>query len=94
MQNGLTDNDPPAKPQTATGNEPLQHALAARDRYLEQNPHLRPFQAEIDRLLDKSGNREGRLAVLGTLMQGKLLDLRRELNKLNEVLLESVPPKS
>ena len=51
---------------------------------------LRPYQAEIDRVLDKSGNCQGRLSVLGTLIQGKLLEMQKELYKLNEILQRSV----
>lgn len=93
MQNGLNDTDfPEERPQTVT-NERLQYALERRDRFLKRNPHLRPFQAEIDGLLDKSGNNEGRMAVLGTLMQGKLLELQKELSKLSNILLETVNAK-
>ena len=90
MHNGLNDTDLPVKTHTLTGDERLRHALAERDRYLERNPHLRPLQAEIDRLLDKSGNNEGRMAVLGTLMQGKLLEMQRELVKLSNILTKAV----
>jgi hypothetical protein len=70
--------------------ERLQKALTNRERFLEAHPHLLPLQAEIDRLLDGSGNHRGRIAVLGTLMQGKLLELQKELNKLSNVLQEAV----
>ena len=63
-------------------NDHLQEALAAREKFLKKHPHLRREQAEIDRLLDHSGDQQGRLAVLGTLMQGKLLEMQRELTKL------------
>jgi len=94
MQNGLNDSDPSVKPHTITDEERLLNALAQRDRFLERNPHLRPFQAEIDRLLDKSGNNEGRMAVLGTLMQAKLLKLQRELNKITNILQAAVATRS
>lgn len=94
MQNGLNDADRPLPHHPLTGNERLQHALAERDRYLERHPHLGPFQAEVDRLLDKSGNSDGRMAVLGTLMQGKLLEMQKELNKLSNVLSAAVNDRS
>jgi hypothetical protein len=91
MQDGLNDTDIPVEPpHTATHHERLQHALAQRDRFLERNPRLRPLQAEIDRLLDKSGNNQGRMAVMGTLMQGKLLELQESLSKLSNILQEAV----
>jgi hypothetical protein len=55
---------------------------------------LRSYQAEIDRLLDGSGNNQGRMAVLGTLMQGKLLEMQKELNKLANILQEAASNKS
>ena len=75
-----------------TSNERLQKALSDRERYLEQNPRLRAYQAEIDRLLDNSGNSQGRMAVLATLMQGKLLELQKELCALTEVILKTSKP--
>lgn len=94
MHNGLNDTDLPIEPpHSVTANERLQCALAERDRFLERNPHLRPMQMEIDRLLDKSGNHEGRMAVLGTLMQGRLLELQKELGKLSNLLMEAVKVK-
>ena len=48
---------------------------------------------KIDRLLDNSGNNQGRMAVLGMLMQGKLLELQKELCSLTEVLIKNINPK-
>lgn len=75
--------------QPTTANERLQKALAERERFLNRQPHLRAYQAEIDRVLDKSGNSEGRMAVLGMLLQGKLLDMQRELYKLTKILQQN-----
>ena len=72
-----------------TANEHLRKALAARERFLERQPHLRAYQAEIDRVLDQSGNSRGRMAVLGMLLQGKLLDMQRELYKLSKILQQN-----
>lgn len=94
MQNRLNDTDPAYQRRPLSGDERLRQALSARDRFLERHPHLRPYQAEIDRLLDSSGNSQGRMAVLGTLMQGKLLEMQKELNKLSNILLEAVTSKS
>ena len=77
----------------ATRNDWLQKALHDREQYLEQYPRLRSYQAEIDRLLDNSGNNQGRMAVLGMLMQGKLLELQKELCSLTEVLIKNINPK-
>ena len=65
-----------------TNKKQLNNAIAERDRYLAEHPHLASYQAEIDTLLDKSGNQEGRMAVLGALFQGKMLEMQKELNRL------------
>ena len=75
--------------QATTANERLQKALSERERFLNRQPHLRAYQAEIDRVLDNSGNLEGRMAVLGMLLQGKLLDMQREFSKLNKILQQN-----
>ena len=74
------------KQQHAAAQQRLQQALDARERFLQGHPHLRAYQAEIDLILDKSGSNQGRMAVLGALMQGKLLELRSEFYKLNQYL--------
>jgi hypothetical protein len=65
-------------------------ALAERARFLERRPHMKEYQEEIDHLLDKSGSHQGRLAVLGALMQGKLLDIQKELFNLNKIIQISI----
>jgi hypothetical protein len=86
MQNHLN----PSKGSHRTGSDPvnqtLQQALAERKRLLERYPHLQTYQDEIDRILDKSGSSQGRMAVLGMLMQDKLITLQKELLKLVEIL--------
>jgi len=74
----------------ASTEEILQTALAERDQFLKERPHLQAYQNEIDSLLDKSGSHQGRLAVLGTLMQGKLLEIQRELFHLNKLIQVSI----
>lgn len=89
MQHHFDGGDPTRKRRGLTENAALQKALADRERFLAQHPHLNAYQAEIDRILDKSGDRWGRLAVLGTMMQGKLLEMRRELGRLEALLAET-----
>lgn len=86
MQNSLNNSRNRPQPRQPAVDSRLKEALANRDRYLERHPHLRTYQAEIDRILDKSGNVHGRLAVLGMLMQGKLLEMQGEFYKLNRFL--------
>jgi ubiquinone biosynthesis protein UbiJ len=74
-----------------TSRQALQEALMERERFLEKHLHLRAYQAEIDRVLDKSGNCQGRMDVLGTLIQGKLIEMQKELFKLTTILQKSVP---
>lgn len=86
MQNHLNKGRCVPYQRSATENRRLQEALANRERYLEAHPHLRVYQTEIDRVLDKSGNVHGRLAVIGMLMQGKLLEMQGEFCKLTRFL--------
>ena len=90
MQKDLNKGNQATYQQHTTTNERLQKALAERDQFLERLPHLRAYQAEIDRVLDNSGNTQGRMAVLGTLLQGKLLEMQRELYKLTKILQQNV----
>lgn len=92
MQANLNRREETRSPKTAIPEAPslLAAALAERERFLNDNPHLRAFQAEIDDILDKSGGSHGRMAVLGTLLQGKLLEMQRELYKATLILGESV----
>jgi hypothetical protein len=85
-QNTLNRGRGASRRSSAATNECLQQALAEREAFLERFPHLRAYQAEIDRMLDKAGNIQGRMAVLGMLTQGKLMDLQRELYKLTQIL--------
>ena len=71
-------------------NTRLQEALAEREQFLKARPHMRSYQREIDNLLDKSGNHQGRMAVLSTLMQGKLLEIQRELHALSKLIQVSI----
>jgi hypothetical protein len=66
-------------------------ALAQRSRFLEEHPHHRKFQAEIDRVLEKAGTGENRMAVLAFMMESKLIELHRNLQHLNGILTRSIP---
>jgi hypothetical protein len=77
----------------ATSGRRLQQALKDREQFLMRHPHMRTYQAEIDKLLDKSGSHQSRLAVIGTLMQTKLFDMQKELCKLNEILHKPLDAK-
>ncbi len=69
--------------------EALATALAEKMAFLDQHPEYREFQKEIDRLLDKAGTPENRMTVLAMLMEGKLLELHQQLQKLNSILLKA-----
>ena len=86
MQEYLYSGGIPQNHGSAMTNDQLQAALGEREKFLKKYPYLRKEQAEIDRLLDQSGNQQGRLAVIGTLIQGKLLEMQKELTKLSEIL--------
>lgn len=61
-------------------------AIAERDQFLEQHPEYLPYQREIERILDKAGPPEKRLAVLAMLMEGKLLEMQSYLMRLSGIL--------
>jgi len=83
-------NTTPHQSQNPTDpNALLKQALAERERFLKRCPHLNAYQQEIDRILDKSGTSSNRMAVLTTLIQGKLLDIQKELYKASLVLKEA-----
>jgi hypothetical protein len=86
MPNHVDVSYQPSRLQTITADDKLKRALARLERFLKHHPHLRAYQKEIDRVLDMSGDCHGRMAVLGTLMQGKLLEIRNEFRKLNQYL--------
>ena len=77
-------HDAPWNPERA-----LAIALAEKMEFLEQHPEYREFQKEIDRLLDKAGNSKNRMTILAMLMEGKLVELHQQLQKLNKLLLKS-----
>ena len=56
MQAKLNKGNKAPSQQSTTASERLQKALAERERFLDRRPHLRAYQAEIDRILDNSGN--------------------------------------
>ena len=63
----------------------LQEAIATRDAYLEEHPELKPFQDEIDSILEKC-KPEDRQDALLLMLAGKLTELRDGMNKLKEML--------
>jgi hypothetical protein len=67
----------------------LARALAEKAEFLNQHPEYREYQEEIDRLLDKAGTMENRMAVLAMLMEGKLIELHQQLQKLNAILIKA-----
>ena len=77
-------HDAPWNPEAA-----LAQALAEKAEFLNQHPEYREYQKEIDRLLDKAGSLENRMAVLAMLMEGKLIELHQQLKKLNGILTEA-----
>ena len=67
----------------------LEEALAEKAAFLNKHPQYREFQREIDRMLDKAGTPENRMAVLAMLMEGKLIELHQQLQKLNGILTKA-----
>lgn len=85
LQVSQRGHDVPWNPEKA-----LTEALAERAEFLKQHPKFLKFQKEIDRVLDKAGNSENRMIVLAMLMEGKLVELHKQFQNLNSVLL-SIP---
>ncbi len=65
----------------------LNKALKEREAFLEAHPGMRPFQREIDRVLENSGPPENRLSVLCLMIEGKLQELREQLQNLYNLLV-------
>lgn len=77
-------HDAPWNPEKA-----LADALTEKAEFLNQHPQYRELQKEIDQLLDKAGSSENRMTVLAMLMEGKLIELHRQLKKLNRLLIKT-----
>lgn len=77
-----------ASPSNWNHEKALADALAERSRFLEQYPQYAEFQSEIDKMLDKAGSSENRMAVLAMLIEGKLIEMSREFNKISAILLK------
>lgn len=57
----------------------LEDAIAARDKYLEEHPHLQVFQDEITAILDKVPAHQ-RLEVLHQLSLERMLEMQKQTN--------------
>jgi hypothetical protein len=66
----------------------LAEALASRSQFLEMHPKYQKFQSDIDKMLDKSGNRDNRMVVLSMLIECKLVEMRQEFNKIKDILAQ------
>lgn len=62
-------------------------AIAERNSFLKKYPKYVSYQREIDRILDKAGPPEKRLAVLAMLIEGKLLEMQQNLMHLHGILV-------
>jgi hypothetical protein len=63
----------------------LAQALRQREIFLEKKPQYRKLQHEIDQLLEKAGTSENRMAVLAILMEGKMIELHSQLQRLSRI---------
>jgi hypothetical protein len=73
---------------TASCEQRLSEALEARDRLLRERPSLQSYQDEIDRALQNVIGYEDRMAVLGVMMEAKLLELGNSLAGLQSATRE------
>jgi hypothetical protein len=63
----------------------IEDAIAKRDAYIKERPHLQEFQNQIDDALDKCAE-EDRPEVLMILLAGKMAELRDRMNELQELV--------
>lgn len=80
---------PEKHPRTWNPEKALTDALAERTLFLENHPKYKAFQNDINKLLDKAGSPENRMAVLALLIEAKLLELQKELRRLNAILIRT-----
>jgi hypothetical protein len=64
----------------------LAQALREREIFLENKPQHLKLQHEIDQLLEKAGTAENRMAVLAILMEGKMIELHSQLQRLSHIV--------
>lgn len=81
------------KPMAWNPDKALDEALAERALFLERHPKYKPYQQEINRLLDKAGSPENRMTILAVLMEAKLIELHAQLKRLNTVLIKADAPR-
>lgn len=63
----------------------LEEAIAARDKFLEDRPHLVAYQKEIDAILEKVPESQ-RAEVLHQLALGKMMDMHEAVLALSKEL--------
>ena len=78
---------PEKRPENWNPEKTLADALAERDHFLKNHPKYQALQKDINKMLDKAGSPDNRMAVLAVLMEAKLLELQKELRHLNAVLI-------
>ena len=77
------------EPSRMSSHELLEEALKAREKFLREQPHLQPFQDEIDRILDKTVGFENRMAVLAFMIEKKLYELKEAFADLRMATLKA-----
>lgn len=84
---------PEKSPESWNSEKALADALEERALFLENYPKYKTYQKEINRMLDKAGSPENRMAVLAVLMEAKLLELHKQLKELNAILVRATGRK-
>jgi hypothetical protein len=79
-------SEPP--PRKTSYREALEKALEAREQFLREQPHLRSFQDEIDRILEKTVGFENRMSVLAFMMEAKLYELKEAVASLHSTAVK------
>jgi hypothetical protein len=65
----------------------IEDAIKERDKFIEDHPHLKDYQKEIDKALEKVGDdTEKRLEVLAEMAEGKSIELQASLFQIISIL--------
>jgi hypothetical protein len=68
----------------------IEDAIKERDKYIEDHPHLKDYQKEIDSALEKAGDdTEKRLEVLATMAEGKFIEFQTAVLQLVHLLKDT-----
>ncbi len=68
----------------------IKKAVDDRDKFLEEHPELEEFQKEIEKEMRNAGSYKNRAAVLKTMMDKRMLELKQNLLNLQKIVNNSM----